>query len=207
MWSLHVLSSLQGFPSTHWFPLTTQRRAYYMIWTIYIALVSVLVYVGALQWLSPPSAPNWNKQFRKDLSCLFLLIFIKCTYSSHLFQSLILEVLSVEIWWCFYNQKYARGAQFLFSCLYQLAYGTTGFVICHFALKSQFPNLATTLVRTYYTFQVSVWLFPSPPSSLGSILTFSMKPAYTACCQTTAHLHHIPRLLPLPFSTFILFYF
>lgn len=97
MWSLHVLSSLQGFPSTHWFPLTTQRRAYYMIWTIYIALVSVLVYVGALQWLSPPSAPNWNKQFRKDLSCLFLLIFIKCTYSSHLFQSLILEVLSVEI--------------------------------------------------------------------------------------------------------------
>lgn len=44
-----------------------------------------------------PATLNWNKQVGKELSHLFLLIFLKCMCSLHLFQCLVLEEFGVFI--------------------------------------------------------------------------------------------------------------
>lgn len=61
---------------------------------------------------------NWNKQFGKQESYLFSLIFLKHTDSSHLFPGFILEVFPVFIW-NFCGVFVTRNIlQELISCLY-----------------------------------------------------------------------------------------
>lgn len=43
--------------------------------------------------LQSPMTLNWNKKVGKSFCYLFLFIFLKCMYITHLFQCLILEVL------------------------------------------------------------------------------------------------------------------
>lgn len=82
--------------------------------------------------LWPTRALNWKKQVKKELSHLFLLIFLKCLYSSHLLQCLVLEafwILIKKFGDVFVTKNMPKE---LDSCLYQLTYGEIGFLIHHF---------------------------------------------------------------------------
>ena len=81
---------------------------------------------GALSYwdrLWHPTALNLNKKIGKYLSYLFLLIFVKCMYSLHLFQCLVLDVFWVII--LKFDDVFVnlRILQEINSSLYHLPYG------------------------------------------------------------------------------------
>lgn len=88
--------------------------------------------VGPTLHLEPIMSRNWNKQVGKWLFYLFLLIFLKCMWSSHVSQCLILEVFGVFLWKFDISVTRNMPSEHN-SCLCQLTCSKTGFVICGFA--------------------------------------------------------------------------
>lgn len=80
--------------------------------------------------LQPPETPNWNMWV--ELPYLFLLIFLKWMSSSHVCPCWTLEVFWVFIYKCGEVSVIRNGLLSLNSCLCQLAWGQTGFLMSHF---------------------------------------------------------------------------
>lgn len=137
-WSVHSLPGLHEFFLVLGFPPTSQRCARQMSWRVYS--VPVCVSVGrraSCLRLCPALCPELQgqalatcdlelKQEGWKIIILLFLLFLKCMYSSHLFQSLILEVFGSLF------RSLVRNISELNSCLCQLACGDIGFTICCF---------------------------------------------------------------------------
>lgn len=134
-----------GFLQGHGFPPTSQRCAGDLNWGPNCpGLIECgwdgewpfngryLFRVGPTLHLEPIMSRNWNKQVGKWLFYLFLLIFLKCMWSSHVSQCLILEVFGVFLWKFDISVTRNMPSEHN-SCLCQLTCSKTGFVICGFA--------------------------------------------------------------------------